>query len=288
LENKGGKGLVLPFDFDYYKPVTLQEAVELFQTLDQKGKQPMFFSGGTELITLGRIDLAFTEAVIDIKDIREFQIMRVTEDQLILGSALTLTKVEEANLFPLLTKTASEVADHTARGKITLGGNICAQIFYREAVLPFLVSDSQAMIAGPKGIRVVPLNDIFHEQLQIQHGEVLVQLATDKRAIEAPFISIKRRQQWETGYPLVTIAGVVIDEEVRVAISGLCPFPFRSKEIEASLNNKQTSVEERVKGALDVLPRPILDDVEGSADYRLFVLKNLLVDVMAALGSGKA
>ena len=158
---------MLPFEFDYYKPVTLQEAVELFQTLDQQGKQPMFFSGGTELITLGRIELAYTEAVIDIKDIRELQIMQVTEEQLILGSALTLTKVEEANLFPLLTKTASEVADHTARGKITLGGNICAQIFYREAVLPFLLADSQVVLVGPEGVRVVPINDIFHEQLQL-------------------------------------------------------------------------------------------------------------------------
>jgi CO/xanthine dehydrogenase FAD-binding subunit len=279
---------VLPFDFDYFKPVTLQEAVELYQTLDRQGKQPMFFSGGTELITLGRIEIAYTEAVIDIKDIRELQIIQVTEEQLILGSALTLTKVEEANLFPLLTKTASEVADHTARGKITLGGNICARIFYREAVLPFLLADSQVVLAGPEGVRVVPINDIFHEQLQLEVGEVLVQIATEKRAIEAPFISIKRRQQWETGYPLVTIAGLAVNGEVRVAISGLCPFPFRSKEIEAALNNRQISVEERVRGALGVLPQPILDDVEGSADYRLFVLKNLLLDVVAELGSGGA
>ncbi|MCQ6279186.1 xanthine dehydrogenase family protein subunit M [Bacillus sp. EB600] len=279
---------MLPFDFDYYKPGTLQEAVELYQTLDRQGKQPIYFSGGTELITLGRIELAYTEAAIDIKDIRELQIMQVTEEQLILGSALTLTKVEEANLFPLLTKTASEVADHTARGKITLGGNICAQIFYREAVLPFLLADSQVVLAGPEGVRVVPINDIFHEQLQLGRGEVLVQIATEKRAIEAPFISIKRRQQWETGYPLVTIAGLAVDGEVRVAISGLCPFPFRSKEIEATLNNRQISMEERVRGVLGVLPQPILDDVEGSADYRIFVLKNLLLDVVSELGSGRA
>ena len=83
---------MLPFEFDYFKPVTLQEAVELYQTLDRQGKQPIYFSGGTELITLGRIELAYTEAVIDIKDIRELQIMQVTEEQLILGSALTLTQ----------------------------------------------------------------------------------------------------------------------------------------------------------------------------------------------------
>jgi carbon-monoxide dehydrogenase medium subunit len=286
VDNKGGACLVLPFDFDYYKPASLQEAIELYQSLHQQGKQPMFFLGGTELITLGRIDLLYTEAAIDLKDIPEVRVIQITENQLTLGSALTLTKIEEANIFPLLTKTASEVADHTARGKITLGGNICAHIFYREAVLPFLLADSQVILAGPEGIRNMPINDIFHEELKLNPGEVLVQLVTDKRAIEAPFISIKRRQQWETGYPLITIAGLAINNSIRVAISGLCPFPFRSLEVETLLNNRQISLEERIRRAIEILPQPILDDVEGSADYRLFVLKNLMFDVMSVLGSG--
>jgi CO/xanthine dehydrogenase FAD-binding subunit len=285
LKNKGGTDLVPPFDFEYYKPASLKDAVGLFKRLEQQGKQPMFISGGTELITLGRINLAYAEAVIDLKEIPEMQMMQVSENKLILGSALTLTRVEEANLFPLLTNTASEVADHTARGKITLGGNICARIFYREAVLPFLLTDSQVVLAGPEGIRNVPINDIFHEELQLNPGEVLVQLVTDQRAIESPFISIKRRQQWETGYPLITIAGIAINNRIRVAISGLCPFPFRSLEVEEILNSHQISVEERIRKAVELVPQPILDDVEGSAEYRIFVLKNLMLDVMSVLGS---
>lgn len=280
--------MVLPFDFDYYKPHSLQEAIELFQLLGRDGMQPMFFSGGTELITLGRIDLAYADAVIDIKDIPELQMIQATDEQLILGSAITLTKVEEANVFPFLTKTASEVADHTARGKITLGGNICAQIFYREAVLPFLLADSQVVLAGPEGIRVVPINEVFHEELQLKRGEVLVQLITQRKAIEAPFVSIKRRQQWEIGYPLVTIAGLFMNNLIRVAISGLCPFPFRSQEAEAVLNDLQIPIDVRIERVMEVLPQPLLDDVEGSADYRLFVLKNLLFDVANRLESGKA
>ncbi|WML52817.1 FAD binding domain-containing protein [Neobacillus sp. PS3-12] len=277
---------MLPFDFDYYKPATLQEAIELYLSLHQQGKQPKFFLGGTELITLGRIDLLYTEAAIDLKNIPEAHVIHVTDNQLILGSALTLTKIEEANIYPLLTKTVREVADHTARGKITLGGNICAQIFYREAVLPFLLADSQVILAGPEGIRNVPINDIFHEELKLNPGEVLVQLVTDMQAIEAPYISIKRRQQWETGYPLITIAGLAINNRIRIAISGLCPFPFRSLEVEGLLNNRQISMEERIGKAIEILPQPILDDVEGSADYRLFVLKHLMFDVMNVLGSG--
>jgi aerobic carbon-monoxide dehydrogenase medium subunit len=274
---------MLPFDFDYYKPATLKEAVDLYQYLDQHGKQPMFFSGGTELITLGRIDLAYTEAVIDIKDIPECNVMQVSGEHLLLGSTLSLTKIEEANLFPLLTKTASQVADHTARGKISLGGNICARIFYREAVLPFLLSDSQVLIVGPEGKKMVPINEIFLEKLQLKKGEFLVQIATETRFIKAPFFSFKRRQQWDTGYPLITVAALKIGQEVRVAISGFCPFPFRSKELEASLNKRDLPAVSRIDEGVSKLPKPILDDVEGSAKYRLFVMRNLLMDVLAVL-----
>ena len=274
---------MLPFDFDYYKPSTIMEAVDLYQNLKQQGRQPMFISGGTELITLGRIDLVYTEAVIDLKKIAECNVMEFSGDYLVLGSTLTLTQIAEANLFPLLTKAASEIADHTARGKITLGGNICAQIFYREAVLPFLLSNSQVVIGGPEGMKVVPINEIFKEQLQLNSGEFLVQVATEKRLTEAAFYTFKRRQQWDTGYPLITIAAIKIDNEVRVAFSGLCPFPFRSNQVEAALNLRDLPLEERVNRALLVLPAPILDDVEGSAKYRLFVLRNLLLDVLGAL-----
>ncbi|HJV30893.1 MAG TPA: FAD binding domain-containing protein [Bacillales bacterium] len=271
---------MIPFDFDYVKPMTLKEAIEHFQIYAQQGKTPMFFSGGTELITLGRIDMAFADAVIDIKDIPECKVMEAGEDYIVLGSALSLTKIEEANLFPLLTKTASEVADHTARGKITLGGNICAQIFYRETVLPFLLAESKIVIAGPDGMRLVPINDVFHEHLRLNSGELLVQIATERKYTEAPFFSMKRRQQWKNGYPLVTLAGLKFDGQIRIAISGVCPFPFRSIEAELLLNNQQIPIEERVERLIEVLPGPILDDVEGSSDYRLFVLKNLLMDVL--------
>ncbi|MCM3566916.1 xanthine dehydrogenase family protein subunit M [Neobacillus mesonae] len=275
---------MLPFDFEYYRPETLKEAVERYQFLEHQGKQPTYFSGGTELITLGRINLAYADAVIDMKEIAECNMKEFNGDHLVLGSALSLTQIEEANPFPLLTSVASEVADHTARGKITLGGNICAQIFYREAVLPFLLADSQVIIVGPEGIRNVQINEIFQEHLRLKKGELLVQTVTDRRFIGAPFFAKKRRQQWDTGYPLITVAALKIGQEIRLAISGLCPFPFRSEEMEVYINRWGQSLEARIDGALSVLPKSILDDVEGSADYRIFVLRNLLMDALQALG----
>jgi aerobic carbon-monoxide dehydrogenase medium subunit len=283
MANERRETAMIPFHFDYYRPESLQEATRLYSALHQQGKRPLYFSGGTEINTLGRLNLDYTEAVIDIKAVKECNVMEISDDYLVMGAALTLTKIEEANLFPLLTKTAGEVADHTARTKITLGGNVCGKIFYREAVLPFLLADSQVLIAGPAGYKLNPINDVFNQQLQLEQGELLVQLITEKQHIAAPFATIKKRRQWYTGYPLVTIASIQVDHRLRVAISGLCPFPFRSARVEAELNNNGISAEERINNAIKQLPVPILDDAEGSSEYRIFVLRNTLKDVIDSL-----
>lgn len=271
---------MIPYDFEYYRPASVAEAIRLYGGLEKQGKSPVYYSGGTEIITLGRINLVKTGAVIDIKHIPECQALGFEQNRLILGAGLSLTKLEEADPFPLLSKTAREVADRTSRNKITLGGNICGRIFYREAVLPFLLADSHVVIAGRDGIKRRSVHDVCNGNLRLDKGELLVQLLTERSYLELPHVSIKKRKQWETGYPLITVAALRKDDRIRVAFSGLCPFPFRSVELEEELNRRHVPLKTRVDQAVRRLPSPILNDIEGSAEYRIFVLRNLLGDVM--------
>jgi CO/xanthine dehydrogenase FAD-binding subunit len=271
---------MIPYDFEYYRPASVAEAIRLYGGLEKQGKSPVYYSGGTEIITLGRINLVKTGAVIDIKHIPECQVLGFEQNRLILGAGLSLTKLEEADPFPLLSKTAREVADRTSRNKITLGGNICGRIFYREAVLPFLLADSQVVLAGRDGIKRRSVHDVCNGNLRLDKGELLVQLLTERSYLELPHVSIKKRKQWETGYPLITVAALRKDDRIRVAFSGLCPFPFRSVELEEELNRRHVPLKTRVDQAVRRLPSPILNDIEGSAEYRIFVLRNLLGDVM--------
>jgi CO/xanthine dehydrogenase FAD-binding subunit len=275
---------MIPFEITYHRPRSIEEAVRLFDALQQQGKKPLYYGGGTEIITLSRLHLVTADAVIDIKHIPECRALEANERELVLGAALSLTTLEEANPFPLLTKAASEVADRTARNQITLGGNICGQIFYRETVLPFLLSDSQAVIAGKDGIKQCSIHDVFQQHIQLKPRQFLVQLKVDRSFASLPYFHRKRRKQGEVGYPLVTAAAIKKDGQIRVAFSGVCPFPFRSKEVEECLNARHLSVHDRIEGAIEVLPRPILDDIEGSAPYRLFVLKQMLFDMIDELG----
>lgn len=266
--------------FEYIPASSIEQATKKYAEMKVKNRNPAYYAGGTEIITLRRINQLNVDFTIDVKQIAACNVHQVDEEYLVIGSCITLSEVEELNYFPLLTKVCKEIADRTARNKITVGGNICGNIFYREAVLPFLLTDSVLVLASEKGIRTEYIHDVFEEQLLLQDGELLVQAFIEEKYISQPYVAIKVRQQWETGYPLITIAALKIDGQIRVAISGLCPFPFRSFEIESIINNPVMSKEERIGQIVNHLPSPILNDVEGSDEYRLFVLSDLLEKVM--------
>ncbi|MCD9025484.1 FAD binding domain-containing protein [Cohnella silvisoli] len=274
---------MIPFDFDYYKPASVQKAVEWFQILHLQGKNPMYFSGGTEMITWARRNSIQPGAVLDLKAIPECNVMDFKKDSLVIGSCVTLSALSATNLFPLLSETAQGAADQTARNKITLGGNICGQIYYREAVLPLLLANSRMVIAGLKGMKEVSIHDVFFQQIRLEKEEFLVQIVIDRGYLSLPYVHYKKRQIGNVGYPLVTVAALKKDNQIRTAYSGVCAFPFRSFEIEQALNDPLLPLAVKIEQAIGKLPAPILTNAEGTASYREFVLKQTMAEAVNVL-----
>lgn len=274
---------MIAFDFEYYKPDSLNEAVKLYGELSRSEKKPLYYSGGTEIITMARRTDIFTKAIIDIKGIPECNVYETRDNHLVIGATVTLTQIAENKLIPVLSNTANFAADHTARNKITIGGNICGKIMYKEAVLGHMVAGSNAVIYGEKGIRIVPMNQAFNQRLQLEEREFLVQLTTDMSYTDLPCICVKKTKQGKTGYPLISMASLKKHNTIRMAFSGLCAFPFRSTRMEKAINNKAIPREQRIEEAINNLPAPIFGNDQGSSEYKKFVLRNLLDNILESL-----
>jgi CO/xanthine dehydrogenase FAD-binding subunit len=277
---------MIPYDFDYAQPASIDEAVFRFSQYGAQRNAPVYIGGGTELITLSRIGRFSTDAVVDLKAIPECRVLETGSRGLVIGAAVTLAELSAANVFPLLGAAAGRIADQTARNKITLGGNVCARIYYREAVLPLLLTDTSAVIAGPFGSRTVAMQDAFRQQMQLGPGEFVVQFVTAAHDAALPYAIIKKRKIGGVGYPVATVAAVRKDGRVRVAFSGLCPFPFRSAEIERFVNDESLRYEDAFRHIVASMPAPLLHDADASAEYREFVLYHTLYDVLSALRGG--
>lgn len=274
---------MISFDFEYYRPNTIEEAFNIFNKLFDSGKKPVYYGGGAEIISLARVNQIEFKSVVDLKSIPECTTLTKQGNQIILGAALPLTQICESNVFPFLTEVAKKAADHTSRNRITLGGNVCSSLPYKETVMPLLVCDAQVIIACSNGKRTVAINQIFDQYISLQKGEFIVQFIIDTQYAGLPYKSLKKTRQGELDYPLVSIAAIKKDKRLRLSFSGICPFPFRSIQIEDNLNAAALPIADRINNAISHLPATMVNDIYGCAEYRKFVLSNIIKDVMLSL-----
>ncbi len=267
-------------DFIYCKPETKRDAVKAYKKLKNERNKVFYYGGGSEIITMARAGSKVPNAVIDIKSIPECNVLEVKNNVLIIGGAVSLNAIAESKLFPLLGTTGSRIADHTNQCRISIVGNICGTIIYRETVLPLLLADAKISIYGPGGRRTLPLSEIFHKRIQLGQGEFIYQIKIKKEMTETPFIHVKRTANEKIDYPLVTVCTTQYKGRLRMAFSGICSYPFRSIEIEEVINNSQISLGEKLALIHNLLPEPPLTDYEGSGEYRIFVMNHIIENIL--------
>lgn len=269
---------MISFDFEYHKPDSLEEAIECYRKLTSENKSVMYYGGGTEIISMARAESLRFSAVIDLKGIPECNELLLSADKLIIGSAVTLTNIEETGHFPLLCQTVSRIADHTIQGKITLGGNLAGTIIYREAALPLMITNSSAEIMTSNGLKELPFYKVFNGRLLLQNGEFIIRLMIDQKDINLPYMHVKKTKMDKIDYPLITLAGIKKDGKVQAAVSGASDMPMLlSSEL---INDLSISEDERIKNVISGIDNNIKSDFLGSKDYRKFVLRNILSQML--------
>ena len=272
---------MIPFNFHYHRPGSLAEAVAAYARADRDGLKPLYLGGATEITTFCRMGRMKPGALVDIKRIPECRARGDEGNELVFGAALTLNEVIEGGSFPLL-RQASVIVDHTVRNRLTLGGNIAGMLPYRETVLPLLLADATARLAGPTGERTVPLAGVFSERLLLKPGEMLAQIRVPKAmALRACFYR-RRVRKGRFDYPLVTTCFLQADDALRMAVSGAFGFPLRCREAEKVLNNGAIPLAKRPAAVVAAIPHTILEDMRAAAAYRRMLFEKCVGEALAA------
>lgn len=273
---------MISFNFKYLRPNSIMEAVEAYSQLAQEGKKVLYYNGGTEIVTFARKQVISVDAVIDIKGIEECRAFHQDGDKYVYGAALPLNQIIEDGGFPLFDSVLKTIADHTVRNRLSLGGNICGRLPYREALLPLLLTDAEFVIAGEGGIRTVNCSSVFDKRLKIKNEEFLVQVLVNKRYSDLDYCNIRRVKQGDVDYPILHVA-MIRDKGLKAAFSGVCAFPFRSDEIDQILNSK-FGKEEKISEVIKHLPSKIRDDQWASGGYRQMLLEKAIGEAISTLG----
>ena len=279
---------MIPFDIEYARPSSAEEAAALFQEATEAGRSVRYLSGGTELVTMARDGKMTFDILIDLKSIPETTALDDAEGTY--GACRRLSELTDGSSVSLIRDAARGVADRTVRNSITLGGNVCGMLPYRETLLPFLLFDGTATLVGPRGRRSAALREIFDKRLRLETGEFLLSLHARENVQSARYFYRRRTRGPRVDYPLVTLCMARLGDEYRLAVGGAFGYPVRDSGVEqtvttgAATARDQATRERLAAEAAEAYQDNFWSDLRGSADYRQALLTLSIAEGLEALG----
>ena len=266
---------MIPVQFDYVAPATLEEALA---ALSEHGDDAKLMGGGQSLLPVLRMRLNAPEWVIDLGRIESLRGVRDGGDHLAVGAMTTHHDVGRDALVHehalLITKAITHLADAQVRHRGTFGGALAHADPAGDLGAPALALDATFVVQGPGGTREIAGADFFVDLFEtaISDDEILVEVKVPKHtgwgASYEKFVRIAH--QW----PIVAVAAAVRMDgdtiaEARVGLTNMGSTPIRATASEQALAGRpatEEGVAEAAAVAADGTSPP--SDLNGDADYR--------------------
>ena len=262
------------------------------------GEDAALLAGGTSLMNLAKLGLAEPEHVIALRDVAELHGLQEDPDQgLRLGAMTTLRDVETSGLVRRLAPGLAEAAHHVAtvriRNQATVGGNLVHADPNQDLPPMLMVHDAVARITGPRGVREVPVSDMFVGFFEsvLEPDEILDSVAVPPAAPGLRSGYLKFLPRTQDDYSTIAVAaGIALRHgrvtHARIAVAGGGSTAVRCREAEAALvgngidDATLTAAAEIVPGLLD----PI-SDARGSSGYKRDMARICTLRLLQRLGT---
>jgi carbon-monoxide dehydrogenase medium subunit len=267
---------MIPGEFNYFAPNTLQEAVSLL-TEHQAGAK--ILAGGQSLIPAMRFRLAVPETLIDINNLSELQYIREGDSYLAIGAMTRESTLEDSDVvrqrYPMLADASHVVADPIVRNMSTIGGNLAHSDPANDHPAVMLAYNAQVVAVGPNGMRIIPIDNFFIDLFQnaLHSDEILTEIRIPKPTANSGSAYVKlERKVGDYAISAVAIYLTVNGNTctvARIGLTNVSPVPMRSKNAEQALIGRSLT-DEVIEAAGEAAgaecdPSP---DLRGSIDYK--------------------
>jgi aerobic carbon-monoxide dehydrogenase medium subunit len=285
---------MIPAAFDYARPSTLDEAVQILAG-DEDAKA---LAGGQSLIPLLRLRLAAPTVLVDLGRLTDLRGVREDGDDLVIGALTTHATVLADPLVarhaPLLAQATATVADRQVRHRGTVGGSLAHADPAGDLPAVSLALDATFSLVGPSGARDVPASEFFVDYLTtaIQPGEVLTGIRVPKR--EGWSSHYEKFNRTAQGWALVGVAAMVRRDngaiaESRVALTNMGATPLRASAVESALAGASAGADAVASAASHAAEGAApTADLSASAEYRNHLARVLTERaLLATLATGR-
>ena len=254
---------MIPQAFEYDRPESVAEAVELLRT---HGDGAKVLAGGHSLVPMMKLRLAAFDHLVDISGIPGLRGVRDAGDHIAIGATTTHREVAESALIaaecPVLSQAAGMVGDMQVRSRGTIGGSIAHADPHGDLPAVLLALGGEVQCEGPGGTRTIAADDLFVDYLTTAvSADQLVTEVRVPKAHRGAYVKFNRRRQ---DWAIVGVAAVISDGAARIALTGVGPTPIRARAAEAAWNGSNPA-DAAALAAEGLEPAA---DLAGSAEYR--------------------
>jgi carbon-monoxide dehydrogenase medium subunit len=262
---------MIPAEFDYVRPRTIEEAA---QAAGQPGAKVI--AGGQSLLPLMKLRLARPSTIVDLGRVEGLKGTRYTEDGgAEVGAMTTYAQVVAETRLEWGREAVGNIGDVQVRNRGTIGGAIAHADPASDMPAILLALDYSAVLRSPRGERVVPLDGFFTGPFTTvaQPDEILVLLRRGPLP-EGADGAYEKLGQPASGYAMVGVAAVIARSggsisHARVAVTGVGEHPYRAKAVESALVGSDGSAAAIAAAAAHATDGVTVNsDIHADAAYR--------------------
>ena len=261
---------------------------ECLTVLAQRGSEAKLVAGGTDLLPQMKNGVTRPGCVVDISRLSELRSIALdASGGLRLGAAVAARQIERdarlSKAFPSLVESAALVGSIQIRNLATVGGNLCNAAPSADMAPPLIALEAEAVIAGPKGRRRVPLASFFEGVRKTVLGpdELLIELVVPAPGPRSGGHYLRHTPRRELDIAVVGVASQItlsngVCGKARISLASVAPTPVRATAAERMLEGQPLTkerIEEAAKLAVEAA-RPISDQ-RGSAEFRKHLVRVL-------------
>jgi CO/xanthine dehydrogenase FAD-binding subunit len=275
---------MIPAQFDYVRPATLDEALRL---LAENPDHAKILAGGFSLVPLLRYRLAAPGLLVDIGRIEGLEGIAEVNGELRIGARAThgaiLSNALVASRYPLLHDAAGGIGDPQIRNWGTIGGS-CAHAD-PAADWPAVIQAMRGhfVLRSTRGERVVPARGFFIDVFTtgIAHDEVLteVRLPAARSGSNGAYEKLERRAGDFSTVGVAAVVDLGADgrmAEVGLGLTAVADAPFAAVHAEDAIRGAHPSDEIfREAGMAAARQARPAEDRHGPVDYKLAMVREM-------------
>ncbi|HSM61651.1 MAG TPA: xanthine dehydrogenase family protein subunit M [Longimicrobiales bacterium] len=267
---------MIPGEFEYHAPSTLDDAVSL---LDRLGEGAKVLAGGHSLVPAMRFRLAEPQHLVDINRIGGLAYVREEGGHLAIGALTRESELEHSALvrerYPLLADAGRVIADPLVRNRGTVGGNLAHADPANDHPAVMLAYGATLVAQGPGGRREIPVDEFFVGLFEsaLAPNEILVEV---RIPVPGPGSGgAYRKMERKVGDYAISAAAVQLTVDgdrcsaVRIGLTNVSAVPMRATGAEAVLVGHDVTDEVvEAAGKAAAAECDPSADLRGSEDYK--------------------